>query len=246
MKISKIEPKSDFILEMKNVHKIYNPGKNSEVHALRGVNLKVRKGEMLALMGPSGSGKTTLLNLIGGLDTITQGTIKIADMDITKFSTEKMAEFRLYNIGFIFQTFNLLDYLTAIQNVMLPLLAQGIPKSEARRRAMKLLRELGIGSKADHYPNELSGGQAQKVAIARSLVTNPLLILGDEPTGDLDMTSAEDIMRIFRSINQELGVTIIIVTHALWIGKLCDRIVHIENGIIKETMTNHTAEAIAK
>ena len=224
----------NIILQVKNVHKIYNEGKENEVHALRGASFEIKKGEIVAIMGPSGSGKTTLLNVIGGLDTYSKGEIILGGQNIGKLTEQEKTDFRLHNIGFIFQTFNLIEYLTSLQNVMLPLLTQGIPKSEAERKAMMMLRELGMGGRADHYPSELSGGQAQKVAIARSLITRPLILLGDEPTGDLDVKSSEDIMRIFRTINEELGVTIIIVTHALWIGELCDRIIKIDDGKIIE------------
>ncbi len=220
------------ILLVKNVHKRFNEGAPTEVHALRGASCKIQKGEIVAIMGPSGSGKTTLLNLIGGLDRISEGTVVIGDTDVGTMSEEERTDFRLNNLGFIFQTFNLLDYLSAIQNVMLPLLGQGMPKEEARRKSMMLLRELGMGGKADHYPTELSGGQAQKVAIARSLIARPQLMLGDEPTGDLDMKSSEDIMRVFRSINRERGVTMVLVTHSIWIGDMCDRIIHIDDGRI--------------
>ena len=226
----------DFILIVKDAYKIFNEGKANEVRALQGASFKVKKGEIVAVMGPSGSGKTTLLNLIGGLDIINDGYISIDDQEIAALSEKERTNFRLDNLGFIFQTFNLLDYLTTLQNVILPLTSQGISSTESRRKAMKILRELGIGDKANYYPSELSGGQNQKVAIARSLITRPLLILGDEPTGDLDLKSTDDILQLFRSINREKGVTMILVTHSEWVGSQCDRIVRIDEGKIISEM----------
>ncbi len=223
------------MLTLTNVHKIYNEGKSNEVVAVHDVNMVVYKGEMVALMGPSGSGKSTILNLIGGLTPATKGTIKIDGVDTNGLSNEEMTNLRRDRIGYIFQHFNLLDFLTAEQNVVLPLLIQGIPNYEAKRKADMLLRELGLGSRIEHYPNELSGGQEQRVAIARSLITTPAIILGDEPTGDLDQASAYEVMSMFRRINREQGQTLLLVTHSEEIGALCDRIIRIDEGTIVET-----------
>ncbi|OLS28373.1 MAG: putative ABC transporter ATP-binding protein [Candidatus Heimdallarchaeota archaeon LC_2] len=223
------------MLELNNVSKIFNKGKDSEIWAVNDVNLKIFQGEMVALMGPSGSGKSTLLNLIGGLTPISKGTIFVDNLDVGKMGEEKRSELRRDKIGFIFQHFNLLDFLNAEQNVMLPLLIQGNQEDIARRRSTMLLRELGLGGRLRHTPAELSGGQEQRVAIARSLITNPILILGDEPTGDLDHSSADDVLKIFRRINKEKKQTLLLVTHDPWVGNKCDRIIRIDDGKIVST-----------
>ena len=227
---------NDNILEIKNLHKKYAEGTPAEVHALRGINLKISKGEMVAIMGPSGCGKSTLLNMIGGLDKYTSGELYINNTEIRSYNDNEMSEFRSKNLGFIFQLFNLFDFLTASQNVMVPLLIQKIPKDKAKRSANMLLRELGLGSHLDHLPAQLSGGQQQRVAIARSLVTNPALLLGDEPTGDLDSATSSDIISLFRRINVENKQTLVLVTHSQWIADQCDRIVRISDGkVISDT-----------
>lgn len=223
------------MLELTDVNKKYLEGTSAEVHAVRDANFTVFKGEMVALMGPSGSGKTTLLNLIGGLTPTTSGSIKINEMEVTDLSEEERTALRRDNIGYIFQHFNLLDFLTAEQNVMLPLLVQGLSRAQAKRRTTMMLRELGLGGRLEHFPNELSGGQEQRVAIGRSLITNPAIMLGDEPTGDLDRAAEEDILKMFRRINTERKQTLLLVTHSEWIGEQCDRIIRIENGAIVET-----------
>jgi ABC-type lipoprotein export system ATPase subunit len=224
--------KNGKILEINDLVKTYAPGTPNEVHALRGINLEIHKGEMLAIMGPSGCGKTTLLNMIGMLDRYTAGNILLEGVDIAKLTDKQMADTRRDRIGFIFQLFNLFDFLTAIQNVMVPLLLQRLPANEARRRATMILREVGLGGRLNHRPGELSGGQQQRVAIARSLVTEPALILGDEPTGDLDTATSEDIMHLFRRINQEKNQTLLLVTHSKWIADQCDAIVHLADGVV--------------
>ncbi|MHA1992057.1 MAG: ABC transporter ATP-binding protein [Candidatus Hodarchaeales archaeon] len=218
------------ILEVKDLHKKYGEGTSAEVHALRGTNLEVKEGEMIAIMGPSGCGKSTLLNMIGGLDNFTSGELLIDKNEIKALSDSEMSEFRAKNLGFIFQLFNLFDFLTATQNVMVPLLIQRKPYDQARRQAELLLRELGIGGHLDHYPSQLSGGQQQRVAIARSLITQPSLILGDEPTGDLDSATSSDIVSLFRRINIENRQTLILVTHNQWVADQCDRIVRMSDG----------------
>ncbi len=233
------------IVVLKNVHKIYDPD-GVRVHALRGIDLEVKEGEMLAIMGPSGCGKSTLLNLLGGIDTPTEGTIIINGVDITSLSDGEKTQFRRDNIGYIFQLFNLLDFLTAVENVALPLLLQGYSMSAASEEAKMLLRQLGLGDRIYHYPNQLSGGQAQRVAVARALMTRPAIILGDEPTGDLDTTTSLDIMSLFRRINRQNNQTLLIVTHSRMIAEQCDRIVHIEDGkIIKEEQVKVTKEETA-
>lgn len=230
------------MLELYKVNKKYLEGTSAEVHAVRDCNFTVYKGEMVALMGPSGSGKTTLLNLIGGLTHATSGSIKIRGEEVTGLSEEIMTNIRRDNIGYIFQHFNLLDFLTAEQNVMIPLLIQGVPDDQAKRRTTMILRELGLGGRLEHFPNELSGGQTQRVAIGRSLITNPAIILGDEPTGDLDRSSEEDILKMFRRINSEKKQTLLLVTHSDWIGAQCDRVIRIDNGTITDTGLEEVTE----
>lgn len=223
------------MLELTDVNKKYLEGTSAEVHAVRDSSFTVFKGEMVGLMGPSGSGKTTLLNLIGGLTPTTSGSIKIDGKEVTTLSEEERTALRRDNIGYIFQHFNLLEFMTAEQNVMLPLLIQGLSNEQAKRRTTMMLRELGLGGRLEHFPNELSGGQEQRVAIGRSLITNPAIMLGDEPTGDLDRSAEEDILKMFRRINTEKKQTLLLVTHSEWIGAQCDRIIRIDNGTIIET-----------
>ncbi len=223
------------MLKLVNANKKFNEGSDTEVHAVREANLVVKEGEMVALMGPSGSGKSTLLNLIGGLTPITSGHVYVDETSVGELSDENRTALRRDQIGFIFQHFNLLEFLTAEQNVMLPLLIQGFQEAIAKRRATMLLRELGLGGRLEHLPAELSGGQQQRVAIARSLITNPRIILGDEPTGDLDQDSSFDVLKLFRRINKEKKQTLLLVTHNPKIGAFCDRIIRIEDGAIVST-----------
>jgi putative ABC transport system ATP-binding protein len=220
------------ILIISDLHKKYNHGKANEVHALKGINLEVKRGSMIAIMGPSGCGKTTLLNMIGHLDKHTTGEIFINDINTDKLSDAKMTAFRRDNIGYIFQLFNLFPFLNAVENVETPLLLKGYKASVARQEAKMLLRDLGMGDRIYHYPSELSGGQQQRVAIARALINQPAIILGDEPTGDLDSTTSSDIMKLFRRINKLQNQTLILVTHNRWVAEQCDYIVHISDGEI--------------
>lgn len=223
---------NDIILKITELHKKYNEGKSNEVHALRGINLEVKRGAMIAIMGPSGCGKTTLLNMIGHLDRHTSGDIFINDIDTDKLSDGEMTAFRRDNIGYIFQLFNLFPFLNAVENVETPLLLKGYKSGVARQEAKMLLRDLGMGDRIYHYPSELSGGQQQRVAIARALINQPAIILGDEPTGDLDSTTSTDIMKLFRRINTIQNQTLILVTHNRWVAEQCDYIVHISDGLI--------------
>ncbi|MFX1517176.1 MAG: ABC transporter ATP-binding protein [Promethearchaeota archaeon] len=225
---------TDEILVLEDIHKIYGEGTSNEVHALRGVNLQISRGEMVAVMGPSGCGKTTMLNICGGLDSPTSGTIKINGVDISTFSDGQMTTFRRDNIGYVFQLFNLFDYMSALENVMVPLLAQGLNYPEATRKATMILREVGLGDRIYHSPPELSGGQQQRVAISRALVTRPVIILGDEPTGDLDSVTSEDLMDMFKRINTNNRQTLILVTHSEWIGEQCERIIRLRDGEVVE------------
>jgi putative ABC transport system ATP-binding protein len=220
------------ILVISGLHKRYSEGKSNEVHAIRGLDLTVQKGAMMAIMGPSGCGKTTLLNMIGHLDRRSEGKIMIAKIDTGKLSDGKMTTFRRDKIGFIFQLFNLFPFLTAVENVETPLLLQGMKAGVAREQAKMLLRELGMGDRLYHLPSELSGGQQQRVAVARALITEPAIILGDEPTGDLDSTTSADVMNLFRRINKINRQTLVLVTHNRWIAEQCDYIVHMTDGKI--------------
>jgi putative ABC transport system ATP-binding protein len=224
------------ILEVTVLHKKYNEGKSNEVHALRGINLTIKKGDMMAIMGTSGCGKTTLLNMIGHLDRNSSGKIIINSVDTATLSDGQMTAFRRDNIGFIFQLFNLFPFLTAVENVETPLLLlSGLPFRLAREQAKMLLRELGMGDRLYHLPMELSGGQQQRVAIARALINDPAIILGDEPTGDLDSKTSAEVMTLFRRINRINKQTLILVTHNRWIAEQCDYIVHMKDGKISKT-----------
>lgn len=218
------------ILQISDLHKRYNEGKSNEVHALRGIDLTVRKGDLAAIMGLSGCGKTTLLNMIGHLDRRSSGKIVIDKVDTSTLSDSKMTAFRRDNIGFIFQLFNLFPFLTAVENVETPLLLRGFKPGLAREQAKMLLRELGMGDRLYHLPSELSGGQQQRIAIARALINQPAIILGDEPTGDLDSTTSADVMMLFRRINITNKQTLILVTHNRWIAEKCDYIIHMTDG----------------
>ncbi|MHA2251834.1 MAG: ABC transporter ATP-binding protein [Candidatus Kariarchaeaceae archaeon] len=221
------------ILSVKEIHKKYNEGKSNEVYVLKGIDFEIPPGQMTAIMGPSGCGKTTLLNLIGGLDYTSSGDIMVEGNSITAMDDTTLTNFRRDNIGYIFQLFNLFDDQTASENVLLPLLLQQVDTKEARTKAEMLLQEVGLGDRFNDKPGNLSGGEQQKVAIARTLVTNPRIILADEPTGDLDVATSDDIMALFRRMQEEnLGMAIIIVTHSSRIANQCDRIVRIENGVV--------------
>jgi putative ABC transport system ATP-binding protein len=231
-KNEKIQVSKEPILEVSDLHKRYNEGKSNEVHALRGIDLKLEKGDMMAIMGPSGCGKTTLLNMIGNLDRRSSGQIIIDGIDTSTLSDRQITAFRRDKIGFIFQLFNLFPFLTATENVETPLLLKGMNSGLAREQAKMILRELGMGDRLYHLPSELSGGQQQKVAIARALINQPAIILGDEPTGDLDSATSSDVMDLFQKINRTNQQTLILVTHNRWIAEKCDQIVHMTDGKI--------------
>ncbi|MFA5363855.1 MAG: ABC transporter ATP-binding protein [Candidatus Bathyarchaeia archaeon] len=222
----------DSILAITGLHKRYSEGKSNEVHAIQGLDLTVKKGDMMAIMGPSGCGKTTLLNMIGHLDRRSEGTIVIDGIDTATLSDGQMTNFRRDKIGFIFQLFNLFPFLSAVENVETPLLLQGLKAGVAREQAKMILRELGMGDRLYHLPTELSGGQQQRVAVARALITDPAIILGDEPTGDLDSITSADVMNLFRRINKINKQTLVLVTHNRWIAEQCDYIVHMSDGKI--------------
>jgi putative ABC transport system ATP-binding protein len=225
----------EIILKTENLHKIYAEGTSMEVHALRGVNIEIKKGEMVAFMGPSGCGKTTLLNLLGGIDKPSTGRIFINGQDINELLDTEITEFRLHNIGYIFQLFNLFEFLSALENTVLPLLLTDTTRLEAEEEAKMLLRQMGLGDKIYHLPNELSGGEQQRVAVSRALLMNPSIILGDEPTGDLDQETSTDIMNLFVSINENYKQTFLVVTHSEHIAQFCHRTIRIIDGEIVET-----------
>ena len=220
------------ILKILELHKRYNEGKSNEVHALQGINMTINQGDMMAIMGSSGCGKTTLLNMIGHLDRRSSGEIVINDVATSTLSDAQMTAFRRDNIGFIFQLFNLFPFLSAVENVETPLLLRGVNSGFAREQAKMLLRELGMGDRLYHLPTELSGGQQQRVAVARALINDPAIILGDEPTGDLDSKTSADVLSLFRRINRMNRQTLILVTHSRWIAEQCDYIVHMTDGKI--------------
>ncbi len=224
------------IIWVDSLHKIYRMGEN-EVHALRGVSLAVRSGEIIAIMGPSGSGKSTLMNVLGCLDQPTYGLYSLAGEDVSKMTDDQLAAIRNKQVGFVFQTFNLLARTTALDNVALPLVYSGTSPRERRRRAIEVLERVGLGQRLDHTPNELSGGQQQRVAIARALVNRPSIILADEPTGNLDSTSGKEVMAILQRLNRDTGITVVLVTHDPVISRYARRVVHIFDGKIVEEET---------
>ena len=219
------------IIELKRVWKTYKMGE-SNVHALRGIDFSVQLGEFVAIQGPSGSGKSTAMNLIGCLDVPTRGDVLLDGHDISRLSESDLAQIRGRKIGFIFQKFNLIETLTALENVMLPLTFQGVPEDERRERAITLLTQFGLGDRMHHKPNQLSGGQQQRVAIARSLPGDPPVILADEPTGNLDSKTGKDVMSFLRDLNERQGKTIVLVTHDDALAHAADRIAFLKDGII--------------
>lgn len=220
-----------YIAELTGVGKVYKAGQASPFRALKDINLKVKKGEFLAIVGPSGSGKTTLMNIIGFLDRPTTGTYKLDGKNVSKFSENKLARLRNRKLGFVFQNFNLLARTTTLQNVALPLFYAGIPRNEREKMAKKALSEVGLEDKADSRPNELSGGEQQRVAIARALVANPDIILADEPTGNLDSRTGAQIISLLGKLNKK-GKTIILITHSLEIAHNADRTIRLKDGKI--------------
>lgn len=221
----------DLIIEAIGVEKTYDTGK-VRVPALRGLDLTVRRGEMVAIMGPSGCGKTTLLNCLSSLDTIDGGTIRIAGTDLSTLSDDARTDFRAKEMGFVFQFYNLLPVLSAAENVELPLLVSGSRPKEARQRAKEVLAQVGLSEWASHRPAELSGGQRQRVTIGRALANQPSIVWADEPTGDLDSQTADDIMNLMRELNRTNRQTFVVVTHDPRIGAMCDRIVRMQDGLV--------------
>ena len=221
----------DLIVDAGSIHKTYDTG-TVKVNALRGVDLKVKRGEMVGIMGPSGCGKTTLLNCLSGLDEIDSGEVLIDGMALHQLPDDERSDYRARNMGFVFQLYNLLPVLSAVENVELPLVVSGVGSTEARRRSMEMLDLVELADRADHIPGELSGGQRQRVTIARALVNQPAIIWADEPTGDLDSETAGEIVDLMVSLNRANGQTFIMVTHALEVGERAHRIVSMRDGLI--------------
>jgi putative ABC transport system ATP-binding protein len=219
------------LIALEDITKDYQVGLEA-VHALRGINLEIGKGEYLAIMGPSGSGKSTLMNILGCLDTASAGVYNLNETNVSTMNDDELAEIRNREIGFVFQTFNLLPRATALHNVELPLIYNGTPSSKRREMAELALEKVGLKDRMHHRPNELSGGQRQRVAIARALVNDPSIILADEPTGNLDTRTGDEIMEIFETIH-DAGNTIILVTHEEYIAEHSDRIVRLRDGIVE-------------
>ena len=232
------------IIQTTDLTKVYVMG-STEVRALNGVSLSIQKNEYVALMGPSGSGKSTLMNLLGCLDTPTSGGYDLNDTVVSTMSDSELAEIRNKEIGFVFQTFNLMPRLSALDNVALPLVYSGVKKSKREERAEEVLSLVGLGDRVDHKPNELSGGQRQRVAIARALVNNPSIILADEPTGNLDTKTSVEIMEIFEKIHAA-GNTVILVTHEEDISEHAHRIIRLRDGVIETDLANENPVSFAQ
>jgi ABC-type lipoprotein export system ATPase subunit len=221
------------IVEARSIRKTYDTGK-VKVNALNGVDLSLEPGEMVAIMGPSGCGKTTLLNCLSGLDAIDEGEVVIEGVPLSEMSDRQRTDYRARRMGFVFQFYNLMPVLTAVENVELPLLVARFPAAEARARALNALGLVGLAERAGHVPDELSGGERQRVTIARSLVNDPAIVWADEPTGDLDSENAEEIVELMRRLNLERGLTFLIVTHDIAVGKATDRIIRMLDGRVVE------------
>ena len=232
------------VIECRGVYKNYLSGK-MEVPVLRDVNFSMAEGEYTAIMGPSGSGKSTLMNIIGCLDVPTKGKVLIAGQDIAGLNDNEMSDLRLYKIGFVFQTFQLLSRQSALSNVELPLSYAHIPRKKRREMAMEALRKVGLADRVNFMPSQLSGGQKQRVAIARAIVNNPKILLADEPTGALDSASGKQVMEIFRQLNRE-GVSILMITHDREIALHADRIVEIRDGVLREERGAETGDEVLR
>ncbi len=224
------------VIVARDLRKVYTLEGGLEVHALRGLSLTIERGSYVAVMGPSGSGKSTLLQILGCLDTPTSGSYRLAGQEVSQFAEDELSEIRNRRIGFIFQTFNLLPRANAIYNVALPLLYRGLAAPKRLRQAQEALKRVGLGDRMDHHPNQLSGGQKQRVAIARALVTDPDILLADEPTGNLDSKTGEEILALFDELHRE-GRTVIVVTHEQEVADHCLEIVRIRDGVVEKVET---------
>jgi putative ABC transport system ATP-binding protein len=233
MKKKNLQP----IIDFTDIHKTYVTGP-VKYEALRGVSFKIFSGEFVAIMGPSGSGKSTIMNIVGALDVPTSGTYKLRGQNISKYIDDELAEIRNREVGFVFQSFNLLPRTTVLKNVERPMMYAGIPAVERKKRALEMLKEVGLKDKAGNLSNHLSGGEIQRVAIARALVMHPSILLADEPTGNLDTKTAVEIMNFFDQLNRK-GSTIIVITHETHIARFAKRIIYIKDGLVVKDKNNH-------
>ncbi len=230
-------------IQIRDLVKVYKTGK-IEVQALRGANLDIKNGELIAIIGPSGSGKTTLLNVVGALDEATAGSVMVGDVDVTSLSVTQLVDYRRKTVGHVFQNLNLIPTLSAEENIELPMIALGAPRGKRKTRVTELLQVVGLSDRAQHKPDELSGGEQQRVAIAAALANDAPILLADEPTGELDTVNAHMIVEYLVKVNKELGKTIIMVTHDPSVARAADRILRIEDGVIKMALT--PSEVIVK
>jgi putative ABC transport system ATP-binding protein len=220
---------SEVVVSGKDVWKIYGTGE-TQVPALKGINVEIHRGQMVAVMGPSGCGKTTLLNCFSGLDEVSRGSVVLEGVDIHKMTDDKKSEYRARRTGFVFQSYNLLPVLSAVENVEMPLLVAGVSPAEARPRAKQILEELGLGDRLEHRPSELSGGQQQRVSLARALVARPAIVWADEPTGNLDEEGSHQVTALLKQLNREYSQTIVVVTHDADVAAVCDRTLRMRDG----------------
>jgi len=227
---------ADKIIDISSIFKIYGSGE-TEVRALNGVDLTIREGEFVAVMGPSGSGKSTAMNILGCLDVPTRGSYRFYGMEVENLNHDELARLRRHYIGFVFQSFNLLARTSALENVELPLIYKGVKRAERRRLALEALEQVGLSARADHTPAQLSGGQQQRVAIARALVTRPALLLADEPTGNLDTATSEEIMHLMQQLNTELDITVVMVTHETETAAFAKRVLVFRDGKLERDGT---------